>query len=275
MGQARPAGRELVRRGPADLRPVGLRRGPPGSRDALTGEPPHQTSGVTHQAATQRAIEAVWRIESPRLIAALARMMRDVGLAEDLAQDALVAALEKWPRKCPGQPGRLADDRGQAPRDRSMRRARKRDEKHAEIGMVMAMSTVEEAGTDDLLSLMFTCCHPALSMEARVALTLRMVGGLSTPEIARAFLVPRRPSPSGSCVRRRRLPATRSRSGRLELALRLGGVGGRLPDLQRRLRGHGGRRLGPAGSCARTRCGWPRALDPSRRARARSGACWR
>jgi RNA polymerase sigma-70 factor (ECF subfamily) len=145
---------------------------------------------VTVTGATQRAIEAVWRIESPRLIAALARMMRDVGVAEDLAQDALVAALETWPRSgVPANPGAWLMTAAKHRAIDLMRRSRNRDCKHAEIGMMMALSTVDEAGSDDLLSLIFTCCHPVLSMEGRVALTLRMLGGLSTPEIARAFLV--------------------------------------------------------------------------------------
>ncbi|MDA0166916.1 RNA polymerase sigma factor [Solirubrobacter ginsenosidimutans] len=146
---------------------------------------------MTDRAATQRAIEAVWRIESPRLIAALARMMRDVGVAEDLAQDALVAALEKWPQSgVPDNPGAWLMTAAKHRAIDLMRRSRKRDEKHAEFGFFMAVASYDEVGSDDLLSLIFTCCHPVLSMEARVALTLRMLGGLSTPEIARAFLVP-------------------------------------------------------------------------------------
>ena len=146
---------------------------------------------MTNRAATQRAIEAVWRIESPRLIAALARMMRDVGVAEDLAQDALVAALEKWPQSgVPENPGAWLMTAAKHRAIDLMRRSKRLDEKHGEIGLMMAFSVHEEAGSDDLLSLIFACCHPALSMDARVALTLRMLGGLSTPEIARAFLVP-------------------------------------------------------------------------------------
>jgi RNA polymerase sigma-70 factor (ECF subfamily) len=146
---------------------------------------------VTERAATQRAIEAVWRIESPRLIAALARMMRDVGVAEDLAQDALVAALEKWPQSgVPDNPGAWLMTAAKHRAIDLLRRSRMRDSKHAEIGFFMAVAAHDaEVGSDDLLTLMFTCCHPVLSMEARVALTLRMLGGLSTPEIARAFLV--------------------------------------------------------------------------------------
>ena len=135
-------------------------------------------------------IEAVWRIESGRLIAGLARMLRDVSLAEDLAQDALVAALEKWPESgVPDNPGAWLMAVAKHRAIDLMRRSRRRDEKHAEIGLLMAVSAVDEVGDDDLLSLIFAACHPHLSIDARVALTLRMLGGLSTPEIARAFLV--------------------------------------------------------------------------------------
>jgi RNA polymerase sigma factor (sigma-70 family) len=150
-------------------------------------------------AATRRAIEAVWRIESARLIAALARLVRDVGLAEDLAQDALVAALERWPRSgVPDNPGAwlMATAKNRAI-DLARRRStleRKQEELARDVGIQMALDRAEfeaaaadEVG-DDLLGLIFTCCHPLLSREARVALTLRLLGGLSTPEIARAFL---------------------------------------------------------------------------------------
>lgn len=147
-----------------------------------------------------RAIEAVWRIESARLIAGLARMTQDVGLAEDLAQDALVAALETWPtRGVPDNPGAwlMATAKNRAI-DRLRRQAsyeRKQEEIARETGALFAMerSDFEAAADDeigdDLLALIFTCCHPLLSREARVALTLRLLGGLTTPEIARAFLV--------------------------------------------------------------------------------------
>ena len=149
---------------------------------------------------THRTIEAVWRIESPRLIAGLTRMVRDVGVAEDLAQDALVAALEQWPQSgVPENPGawlmatakRRAIDRFR----RSARLERKLDEVGRELAArEMAVpdmvSALDDDLGDDLLRLMFTCCHPVLSTEARVALTLRLLGGLSTPEIARAFVVP-------------------------------------------------------------------------------------
>lgn len=145
------------------------------------------------------AIEAVWRIESARLVAGLARMVQDVGLAEDLAQDALVAALEKWPASgIPENPGAwlMATAKNRAI-DRLRREANfqsKQEEIARETGALFAMerSDFEAAADDeigdDLLALIFTCCHPLLSREARVALTLRLLGGLTTPEIARAFL---------------------------------------------------------------------------------------
>ena len=151
--------------------------------------------------ATHRAIDAVWRIESARLIAGLARMVRDVGLAEELAQDALVAALESWPDSgVPDNPGawlmatakRRAIDRLR----RHALQARKHEEIARELEEVQADTALapETAADDDigddLLRLVFVACHPVLSMEARVALTLRLLGGLTTDEIARAFLVP-------------------------------------------------------------------------------------
>jgi RNA polymerase sigma factor (sigma-70 family) len=152
------------------------------------------------RAESNRAIEAVWRIESARLIAGLARMVRDVGLAEDLAQDALVAALEAWPQSgVPENPGAwlMATARNRAidmiRRDRNLER--KYEEVAREVGVRFAMeradldAAIDEEVGDGLLGLMFTCCHPLLSREARVALTLRLLGGLTTAEIARAFLV--------------------------------------------------------------------------------------
>jgi RNA polymerase sigma factor (sigma-70 family) len=151
-------------------------------------------------ADVHRAIDAVWRIESARVIAGLARMVRDVGLAEELAQDALVAALEKWPAAgVPANPGAwlMATAKNRAI-DR-LRRARLVERKHEEIGHEPpaahdAVAELEAAldgdPGDDLLRLVFVSCHPVLAPEARVALTLRLLGGLTTPEIARAFLVP-------------------------------------------------------------------------------------
>jgi RNA polymerase sigma-70 factor (ECF subfamily) len=146
-----------------------------------------------------RAIEAVWRIESARLIAGLARITGDVGLAEDMAQDALVAAMEKWPQTgVPDNPGAwlmaTAKNRAIDRLRREKTYERKREEVAHDTGALFAMerSDFEAAADDeigdDLLALIFTCCHPVLSREARVALTLRLLGGLTTPEIARAFL---------------------------------------------------------------------------------------
>jgi RNA polymerase sigma factor (sigma-70 family) len=148
-----------------------------------------------------RTIEAVWRIESPRLIAGLARMVRDVGLAEDLAQDALVAALETWPESgVPDNPGAwlmsTAKRKGIDQLRRGKTLERKQEEIARELELEVAASeddlvaSVDDQVGDDLLSLIFTTCHPVLSTDARVALTLRLLGGLTTEEIARAFLVP-------------------------------------------------------------------------------------
>ncbi|HEX8212375.1 MAG TPA: RNA polymerase sigma factor [Longimicrobium sp.] len=152
-------------------------------------------------ADTHRAIDAVWRIESARLIAGLARMVRDVGLAEDLAQDALVAALERWPESgVPENPGAwlMATAKRRAIdllRKRTLHERKEGQIAHEiEAQLDAAVPDLDEAIDDpigdDLLRLVFTCCHPVLTMEARVALTLRMLGGLTTEEIARAFLVP-------------------------------------------------------------------------------------
>ncbi|MET4634050.1 RNA polymerase sigma factor [Kaistia defluvii] len=150
---------------------------------------------------THQAISAVWRIEQAKLVASLARMLRDISQAEELAQDALVAALERWPETgIPDNPGawlmatakRRAIDR--------IRHRKLADEKHVEIGYISDLdqdsvvdaleARLDDDIGDDLLKLVFTACHPILSAEARVALTLRLIGGLSTGEIARAFFVP-------------------------------------------------------------------------------------
>ncbi len=151
---------------------------------------------------TNRTIEAIWRIESPRLIAGLARIVRDVGLAEDLAQDALVAALERWPESgVPENPGAWLMAAAKFRAVDLLRRRTRLERKYEQLGhelralgeasetSVEAQASTEDIG-DDLLRLIFTTCHPVLSTEARVALTLRLLGGLSTKEIARAFLVP-------------------------------------------------------------------------------------
>ena len=147
-----------------------------------------------------RAIDAVWRIEAARLIAGLARIVRDVGLAEDLAQDALVAALEQWPASgVPDRPGAwlmaTAKHRAIDALRRKTRLQRKQEQigRQLEVEQEIAALEVEDAMdqdiSDDLLRLIFIACHPALATEARVALTLRLLGGLTTGEIARAFLV--------------------------------------------------------------------------------------
>jgi RNA polymerase sigma factor (sigma-70 family) len=150
---------------------------------------------------THRAIDAVWRMESPRLIAGLTRMVRDVSLAEDLAQDALIAALERWPESgIPDNPGAWLMAAAKHRAIDTFRRGKLLERKHAELGreydarQEAAVADLENAIDDDvgddLLRLIFISCHPILSPEARVALTLRLLGGLTTDEIARAFLVP-------------------------------------------------------------------------------------
>jgi RNA polymerase sigma-70 factor (ECF subfamily) len=146
------------------------------------------------------AIEAVWRIESPRLIAGLTRITGDVGLAEDLAQDALVAALERWPESgIPDNPGAWLMATAKHRAIDQLRRGKMLDRKHEQLGHELDSgrdgaadldAAIDDPIGDDLLRLMFIACHPVLSTEARVALTLRLLGGLTTDEIARAFLVP-------------------------------------------------------------------------------------
>jgi RNA polymerase sigma-70 factor, ECF subfamily len=152
---------------------------------------------------THRTIDAVWRMESPRLIAGLARIVRDVGLAEDLAQDALVAALEQWPASgVPRNPGAWLMAAAKHRAIDHWRRSKRLDRKHEQLGYALEAEQrasapdleraidgrADDVG-DDLLRLVFTACHPVLSTEAQVALTLRLLGGLTTEEIARAFLV--------------------------------------------------------------------------------------
>jgi len=148
---------------------------------------------------TNSVIEAVWKIEAAKLIAGLARIVRDVGLAEDFAQEALMAALQRWPESgIPGNPGAWLMA---AAKNRAMdhfRRDRLLERKHEELSREMQVrelavpdfdTAIDDEIDDDLLRLIFTACHPVISSEARVALTLRMLGGLTTQEIARAFLV--------------------------------------------------------------------------------------
>jgi RNA polymerase sigma factor (sigma-70 family) len=147
---------------------------------------------------THRAIDAVWKIESAKLIAGLARMVRDVGLAEDFAQDALVAALEQWPESgVPDKPGAWLMATAKHRAIDLLRRNKRIERKHEELGHQLQAEQEEAAPDldaaledigDDLLRLVFTTCHPVLPTEARVALTLRLLGGLTTDEIARGFL---------------------------------------------------------------------------------------
>ena len=148
-----------------------------------------------------RTIDAVWRIESAKLIGALARMMRDISVAEDLAQDALVAALEQWPQSgVPDNPGAWLMATAKRRAIDQLRRNQMLDRKHQQLGYELESNqergvadfeaSFEEDVGDDLLRLVFVACHPVLSTEARVALTLRLLGGLTTDEIARAYLVP-------------------------------------------------------------------------------------
>lgn len=150
--------------------------------------------------AVRRTVEAVWRMEAPRIIATLTRQLRDIGLAEELAQDALVAALERWPRDgVPDNPGAWLTTTARNRAIDRLRHLRLRQDKHVDIAHELEGSAMpgpddsdrlqDDIG-DDLLRLVFTACHPVLSREARIALTLRLLGGLTTDEIARAFLVP-------------------------------------------------------------------------------------
>ena len=184
---------------------------------------------------THRAIEAVWRIESARLIAGLARIVRDVGMAEELAQDALVVALEKWPESgIPDNPGAWLMATAKHRALDHFRRNKLLERKHEELGRelksqqesALANFEIPENGAieDDLLRLVFISCHPILSTDARVALTLRLLGGLTTVEIARAYLLPE-PTIAQRIVRAKRtlseahvpfeVPAENERAARL------------------------------------------------------------
>ncbi len=162
---------------------------------------PRPAADSAQSSATHRAIDAVFRIESPKLIAGLARMVRDVGVAEELAHDALVLALEKWPTTgVPDNPGAWLMAIAKNRAIDGLRRGKRLEQKHEQLGH--ELDAQRDAATpdiealldddvgDDLLRLVFTSCHPVLSTESRVALTLRLLGGLTTEEIARAFLVP-------------------------------------------------------------------------------------
>jgi RNA polymerase sigma factor (sigma-70 family) len=170
----------------------GAELGADAGADAGPGTGAHRGAG----ADPHRTVEAVWRIEAARLIAGLAGLVRDVGLAEELAQDALVAALEQWPGSgVPDNPGAWLMTVARRRAIDLIRRNERLRHNLAELGHLLERGAGEERPEpdeieDDLLRLVFTACHPALSMESRVALTLRVLGGLTTEEIARAFLVP-------------------------------------------------------------------------------------
>jgi RNA polymerase sigma factor (sigma-70 family) len=192
-------------------------------------------SSVTMQATeVRRTIDALWRIESAKLIAVLARLTRDVGVAEELAQDALVSALEQWPRTgIPDNPGAWLMTTARNRAFDRLRRLRMQANKHAAISAELEMDQEHSDGVeaaaddeigDDLLRLIFTACHPLLPTEARTALTLRLLAGLTTAEIARAFLVPE--------------PTIAQRIVRAKRALSEAGVAFEIPrgaELQRRL----------------------------------------
>src|SRR6184192_1731289 len=185
-----------------------------------------------------RAINAVWRIESARLIAGLARMVRDVGVAEDLAQEALLAALERWPESgIPDNPGAWLMATAKHRAIDLLRRSKLLERKHEELGREIEAqqemaapdldAAIDDNIGDDLLRLVFIACHPVLSTEARVALTLRLLGGLTTEEIARAFLVPE-PTVAQRIVRAKRTLAEKRAPFEVprgaELAARLSSV---------------------------------------------------
>src|SRR2546422_3693569 len=187
---------------------------------------------------TRGAIDAVWRIESARVIAGLTRIVRDLGLAEDLAQDALVAALEQWPvAGVPDNPGAWLMAVAKRRAIDQLRRRTVLERKHEELGRELEAqremaeadfdATLDDDVGDDLLRLVFTACHPVLSAEARVALTLRLLGGLTTEEIARAFLVPE-PTVAQRIVRAKRTLAEKRAPFEVprgaELAARLSSV---------------------------------------------------
>ena len=165
---------------------------------------------------TNRAIEAIWRIEQARLIAGLTRIVRDVGVAEELAQDALVAALEQWPKSgIPDNPGAWLMATAKHRAIDRFRRNKLAERKHDALGYELELEqdappdpdeALDEDIGDDLLRLVFAACHPVLSTEAQIALTLRLIGGLTTEEIARAFLVPE-PTIAQRIVRAKRMLA--------------------------------------------------------------------
>ncbi len=231
-----------------------------------------RVQGPADSGGEAAVLDAIWRIESAKGIAALTRIVRDVGLAEDLAQDAFVLALEQWSAQgIPDRPGawlmgtakhraidlvrrRAVAERKYALLARELEDEQQRSPEIGEPGF-------EDQVGDDLLSLIFTTCHPLLSTDARVALTLRLFGGLRTDEVARAFLVGEATIAQRIVRAKRTLAAAgvpfAAPSGPALIERLPGGAGRHLPGLQRGLRGHGGCRVTPRGSAAppaRTLC---------------------
>jgi RNA polymerase sigma factor (sigma-70 family) len=228
-----------------------------------------------HVATTKTAIDAVWRIESARLIAGLARIVRDVGLAEDLAQDALVIALEQWPGSgIPNNPGAwlMATARHRAI-DR-IRRNVALEQKHAILGRELQIqeelagaefeTALDDDVGDDLLRLMFTACHPVLSTEARVALTLRLLGGLTTEEIARAFLASEATIAQRIVRAKRTLVEARVWHRCWKSSISSSTKATRPPPAT----------TGPGRDCARRRCAWDASWPSWRRTRLRRTGWW-
>ena len=240
------------------------------------------------ESAAHRTILAVWRIEQPRLITSLARMLRDVPLAEDLTQEALLAALEHWPATgVPEKPGAWLMATAKRRALDHLRRGRMLARKHGMVALDLeqeqqAMPDFDAALDDDigdeLLRLIFTACHPRLSREARAALALRMICGLTTEEIARAFLMPeatiaqrivrakRTLSESGWPTRPR--AANNSRSGSLRCSR--SSISFSTRAIPRRAA-----TTGSARSSATKRCAWPACSSRSRRRNRKRTACWR
>ncbi len=194
-----------------------------------------------------RSVEAVWRVESTRLVAALVRITRDVGLAEDLAQDALEAALAQWPESgVPDKPGAWLMAVAKRRAIDTFRRRERQDRAYGEIeqrkeDIVAGIESSIDHVEDDVLRLMFICCHPALSSDAQITLTLRLLAGLTTKEIARSFLtseatIGARITRGQEDARRGRRPDGGARRGRARRPA-LGGAGRALPAVQRGLLG--------------------------------------
>jgi RNA polymerase sigma factor (sigma-70 family) len=245
-------------------------------------------------AITHQTIDAVWKIESARVISGLARMVGDLGVAEDLAQDALVAALEQWPESgVPDNPGAWLMAAAKHRAIDFFRRSKVTERKHEEVGRELEVrqervpdfdTALDDPVGDDLLRLVFTACHPVLTAEGRVALTLRLLGGLTTDEIARAFLVPET-TMAQRIVRAKRtlaeahvpfeVPRGAELSARLASVLEViylifneGYAATAGEDWMRRRRA----KTGCVRRCARTRCAWEGLWPSLRRGRLRCTA---